>query len=85
MSPERAVFFCADCGYDTCKRHYYMLKSDLWKRIVPEDFCNVMLCLDCVEDRLGRWLKPSDFSDARVNAIMSLLSEDVDIRVNYWP
>ncbi len=60
-------FHCLDCGQDTGHhglREYYMLRDAIWKKI-----CNIrgMLCIGCVERRLGRVLTRSDFTACPLN------------------
>ena len=57
----RKQFFCHDCGIDTINE-YYMVKHKLWKKAVGR---NGMLCILCLENRLGRKLKPKDFVGMR--------------------
>lgn len=58
---------CMDCGRDTAaSNERYSLKHMIWRRVNP--IILGMLCLKCVEDRLGRALYRSDFSSAPINA-----------------
>lgn len=60
-------FLCMDCQMDTNQaQQYYMLKMSVWYRINQE--IDGMLCIECVEKRLGRKLVASDFTNAPVNA-----------------
>lgn len=59
-------FLCIKCGKDTWDE-YYMLYSRIWKRVNPK--VKGMLCIDCVEARLGRKLTKKDFTKAPVNTI----------------
>lgn len=65
----RARFFCLDCGLDTSMRgacEYYTLLSHVWADTgLGRD--DGMLCIGCVETRLGRELTPDDFSDCPLN------------------
>jgi hypothetical protein len=55
---------CGDCGIDTIAiGEYYMVRDDLW----PLDRLDGMLCIGCLERRLGRELAATDFDDAPVN------------------
>ncbi len=77
-------FNCMDCGKDTYQsREYYMLRNDVWRRICPDDYKG-MLCLVCVEKRLGRALVLSDFPYWNINdeAVrkLNLLSENCVIK-----
>lgn len=63
---ENNPFLCLDCEVDTGAIHeYYMLKHEIWGRVNPA--LKGMLCLDCVEKRLGRPLFPVDFLDDPLN------------------
>lgn len=44
---------------------YYMLTDDVWREANPNG--KGMLCIGCVENRLGRELTASDFTDAPIN------------------
>jgi hypothetical protein len=58
--------WCLDCQVDTLEiREYYMLRGDVWFKANPAG--RGMLCVGCVERRLGRRLVPADFTDAPVN------------------
>ena len=60
---------CMDCGKDTdASEEYYMLRNPLWRQAVKRPHRKGMLCLDCVEIRLGRPLNAEDFTEAPVNA-----------------
>lgn len=43
-------FFCQDCGTVRSKDLDYMADTYLWREYVPE---NGMLCLPCLEKRVG--------------------------------
>lgn len=59
---------CIDCGVDTSNmQEYYMVQPALWKRHVPEDKNNSMLCLGCLESRMDRQLVLDDFTDCPLN------------------
>jgi hypothetical protein len=65
----RDKFICLDCPMDTGKEHeYYYVNSELWAKtgIGSQDG---MLCIGCLENRIGRKLLPEDFTDAYVNNI----------------
>ncbi len=77
---KRGKFLCLDCGWDVRKTgEYYMLRDALWKRINPAD--DGMLCIACAEKRLGRQLKPSDFTDAPCNDFHAMFNYDLTLRV----
>lgn len=63
---KRAKFICLDCEIDTGKSgDFYMLHDSVWLSVVPESLG--MLCVRCVESRLGRELRPEDFNDSYIN------------------
>ena len=67
---ELKNFLCMDCGVDTSYggiNHFYMLQDEIWNRICPGEEKFGMLCLFCVEKRLGRKLVLSDFKNAPGN------------------
>ena len=61
-------FDCGDCGVDTIDE-YYMLANGLWQRVQRAGRRCAMLCIGCVEVRLGRRLHARDFVNAPVNLI----------------
>ena len=75
---EEAWDACQDCSKHTAIADYYMVTDELWALAHPE--CFGMLCLACLERRIGRALCPADFTAAPVNTrnhtvVMALLSE----------
>ena len=49
---------CLDCGDNTFfKNEYYMIHDEIWDSVAGEG----MLCVQCLENRLGRILAPDDF------------------------
>jgi hypothetical protein len=57
---------CIDCGMNTMDAdEYYMVHNEIWAEVVPDRLG--MLCIGCLERRLGRQLEPSDFTDAPLN------------------
>lgn len=64
---SRAKFKCLDCRVDTGKIYeHYMLLDEVWLTVAPK---TGMLCIGCVEGRLGRVLVKSDFNDSFVNRL----------------
>lgn len=63
---SRRKFLCLDCKMDTGKalEHYY-LRLDVW--LQAHNSKTGMLCIGCVENRLGRRLQSDDFTDASIN------------------
>lgn len=59
------MFDCVDCYIDTCEAdEYYMVHNHLWTIYGPK---RGMLCIGCLEERMGRKLNSADFTDAPVN------------------
>ena len=57
---------CLDCKIDTGKAHeHYFVHTSLWLRAVGSK--TGMLCVGCLEGRIGRRLEGSDFSTAHIN------------------
>lgn len=63
------VFACIDCAACTnCNGEYYMVNDEVWLEANPKG--RGMLCIGCLEDRLGRLLTKDDFNgDAPVNSM----------------
>lgn len=56
---------CAICGVDTQATHeYYMVTDELWKQ---HGVRHGMLCIGCLEQRMGRQLAKKDFATIRMN------------------
>ena len=63
---DERVFGCIDCGVCTnCNGEYYMVYDEVWEAANPKR--KGMLCIGCLETRLGRLLTKDDFTDAPVN------------------
>jgi hypothetical protein len=63
------AFTCKDCAVNTSAiGEYYMVTDDLWAKagMAPD---GGMLCIGCLETRIGRQLIAKDFPDYPVNAI----------------
>lgn len=59
-------FLCLDCRVHTGEiNEYFMVHDDVWLEANPAS--DGMLCLGCLEARLGRPLVAEDFTDAPVN------------------
>jgi hypothetical protein len=67
------LFLCRDCRVDTNTiDEYYMVRDEVWaaaggKPSVTGALTNDMLCVACLERRLGRQLNPKDFILAEAN------------------
>jgi len=74
--------WCALCRIDTSAAgEFYMLKDEVWLAAVgPDSFIGgSYLCVGCLELRLGRRLRPDDFTDVSINKIHGGTSPDCAI------
>lgn len=63
---DGAWLLCLDCGANTAAiGEYYMVKDSVWTQAAEMDAG--MLCIGCLEERLGRQLEPDDFLDIPLN------------------
>ena len=65
---ESIDFSCHDCGHD-CRRmdEMYMVWDVIWAWATYEHGSARLLCIGCLELRLGRQLRPRDFTQAPIN------------------
>lgn len=62
-------FKCRDCRVDTADiDEYYMVQPNIWQSVAQHE-PKIMLCIGCLESRLGRTLTSEDFTDALANSI----------------
>ena len=62
------LFMCWDCAACTlCLGEYYMVNDDLWEVATEDAGTDIMLCIGCLENRLGGLLTKDDFTAAPVN------------------
>jgi hypothetical protein len=60
-------FRCMDCDLSTFNE-YYMVKNDIWNAAIKDKKdLERMLCIQCLENRLGRKLSRVDFPDFPIN------------------
>lgn len=60
---------CKQCGTDISQmgiKEWYMVEDAVWKPAAKGDD---VLCIGCLEKRLGRMLRPEDFEGYRINYI----------------
>ena len=63
---SRRKWLCLDCSVDTGRIfEHYFLTTSLWLFLVGSN--KGMLCVGCVEKRLGRRLRSGDFTDCYLN------------------
>lgn len=57
---------CQDCKKDTCidDKDYYMVNHNMWKNYGVGD---KMLCMDCIEKRIGHVVVKEDLLDCILN------------------
>jgi hypothetical protein len=69
IAREKVNGRCLDCRTETTfakgNEEYYMIHNELWAQANPQ--INGMLCIGCLEIRLGRTLTSEDFTDASIN------------------
>lgn len=58
-------WLCYDCNEDTWDE-YYMIRDPLWVLATISKPAH-LLCIGCVEHRLGRKLTKADFTNAPIN------------------
>ena len=77
-------FICVDCKIDTNEiAEYYMLHNHIWYTHTTDFNGKGMLCIGCIESRLGRQLKHGDFTCTPVNSGLFRMSERLKDRL--WP
>lgn len=54
-----------DCGVDVWGE-YFVIRHELWAEVVGDSHAG-LICVMCLEDRMGRRLQPSDFLDVPAN------------------
>lgn len=59
--PQINSFLCKDCGKDTSvdDKDYYMVTNEVWEKY-GFGRKKGMLCMDCLEERMGRKLQKKD-------------------------
>jgi hypothetical protein len=63
---SRKKFLCLDCGVDTSRiGEFYYVNLELWLKTVGSK--DGMLCIECLEQRIGRKLNKVDFTEAYIN------------------
>ncbi len=65
MHKSKRKWNCVDCSNDTKLEHFFV-KNTVWfgEAKMPE---MGMLCVGCLERRIGRTLCKNDFTDAHIN------------------
>ncbi len=61
-------FNCWDCNVNTMHTdEYYMVHNGLWESATEDCGTDVMLCIGCLENRIGDRLTADDFTDVPLN------------------
>ena len=61
---DKKLFTCTDCAACTlCILEYYMVTDQVWSSVADRG----MLCIGCLEQRLGRKLTAVDFTACPLN------------------
>lgn len=70
-----------DCGVDTAEiAEYYTVHDKVWLSAHPDDYG--LLCIGCLETRLGRLLTSEDFPRYPINTGAFRQSERLKDRIN---
>lgn len=73
---DSGLYDCHDCGVNTVRiGHYYRLVDVVWEAACknhPSHDEIFMLCIPCVERRLGRELDMYDFTPMPINALTAI-------------
>lgn len=73
--------FCVDCKVNCLKiKEYYMVTDSCWKRAGMQPLGG-MLCIGCLEKRLGKKLTARNFTDCSLNWRSVCLSDQVSSRL----
>jgi len=60
---------CAACTL--CLGEYYMVTDQVWDQVADHG----MLCIGCLEQRLGRMLHARDFTDVPINQVADMTDD----------
>jgi hypothetical protein len=67
MPQKGRKFLCLDCNEDTSElKEHYFIHTELWLSVANS--IKGMLCIGCLEERLGRKLTKDDFTSATINS-----------------
>lgn len=66
MHKSKRKWLCLDCGNNTSQmKEHYFVRTPLWNSAGMGEVG--MLCVGCLEGRLGRLLTAQDFTTAHIN------------------
>lgn len=67
MAKSRSKYICIDCHQDTGKiKEFYFINTNTWLTALGSK--QGMLCIGCLEKRLGRELRQDDFPNVTINS-----------------
>ena len=66
---------CVDCKG---KGEAFFIKNDIWYKYIPKSKQRGIICLSCLEKRIGRKLKKSDFQTSDIHSYQSWWSNIED-------
>lgn len=74
MSPKEYAAWRISCDECGSSEDYYMVQDRVWvgEAKLPKD---TMMCLSCLEDRIGRNLTPIDFPTVPINVAQGLCDD----------
>lgn len=76
-------FNCWDCNVNTLEiNEYYMVDNGVWESATEDCGTDVMLCIGCLEARLGDKLHSGDFPPLPINLGVFPYSERLQDRLN---
>jgi hypothetical protein len=62
---DQSSLLCDDCGVETWPWEIYVVHGEIWREAGADP--KGILCLGCLENRLGRELEPPDFPRLPIN------------------
>lgn len=68
------AFDCNDCGLYTYNYEYYMVNDSIWDKYGAG---TKMLCIKCLEKRIGRELQSTDFKHLPINYMAAREGSDL--------
>lgn len=76
------VYRCLDCDINTLVAgEYYMVHNHVWSQTGIDPYGG-MLCITCLEKRIGRELISEDFTDYPINTVYKYKSQLFFLRIN---
>jgi len=78
---RRLSSICNDC--ESPKREWYMVSNEMWRKVNPA--VHGHLCLSCLEKRLGRPLRQSDFGEDGISDEDNVAQTIFQTTVKPWP